>query len=139
MPAGSLNRPHDVAADANGNIYVADTENHRIMMLLSDDADGDGSHNSEEILAGTNPFDSSSLFDIQAERSLTSEGYRVVTWPSMIGRHYTVSILTNMVSQTWHDIPGYTEIPGTGTDMRYTNTTEFIAVEFYRVRVGMIE
>jgi sugar lactone lactonase YvrE len=139
MPAGTLNRPHDVAADKYGNIFVADTENHRVMILLSDDADGDGSRNGEEIVAGTNPFDDDSMFDIQAERSLTADGWRVVTWSSLDGRYYTVSILTDMESQVWEDIAGYTQIPGTGGEMRYTNTTEMLGVEFYRVRVGIIE
>ncbi len=32
-PSGNLNNPHDMAVDAEGNLYVADTANHRIVKL----------------------------------------------------------------------------------------------------------
>lgn len=140
VPSGLLNRPHDVAIDENGNIYIADTDNHRVVMLPADDSDGDGSKNTDEDIAGTNPYDNTSQFAVQASRNtLTPAGYRIISWQSRTGRQYTVSILTNTASANWDNIPGFALVPGTGKNMHYTNTSDMTGVEFYRVRVRMEE
>jgi sugar lactone lactonase YvrE len=133
LPAGILNQPHDVAMDENGNLYIADTMNHRIVMLPADDADGDHMPNQQEDLAGTNPLDKNSSFIVKPWQSVNGTGWRIVSWPSQAGRLYTVLMSTNLAGE-WDPV-GPADRPGTGGDMRYTNTTGMVSAEYYRVQV----
>ena len=132
---GLLNQPHDVVVDDNGNIYIADTENHRIVILPVSDADGDGASNMQERTAGTNPFDAASYLYLKADKAGNAGGWRVVSWQSSTGRLYSVSISTSLRTKSWSSVPAFINVPGTGSEMRYTNKATQVGNEFYRVRV----
>jgi streptogramin lyase len=135
LQEGILSQPHDVAVDDNGNVYIADTGNDRVLMLPAEDSDGDGVRNRQETIAGSNPYDDNSTFDIWTTKSLDDSGARVVSWQSSTGRTYTVLIMSNGEDLTWQSVESFTEVPGTGTEMRYTNASPSTGVEFYKVRV----
>ena len=133
LPSGILNQPHDVAMDGEGNLYIADTANHRVVMLPADDADGDHMPNYEEELAGTNPLDKNSTFIVKPWQSVDGSGSRILSWSSQTGRFYTVLMSADM-SASW-ETTGFVDVPGTGGDMRYTNSAPMVAAEYYRVLV----
>jgi hypothetical protein len=63
--ANTLCRPQGVGADLAGNVYIADTTNHRILVYedpdVTDDADGDGVPGTVESGCGSNPRDDASV------------------------------------------------------------------------------
>lgn len=135
LPADILTGPHDIAVSDNGDLYIADTENHRIVRLPVDDSDGDGVPNPVEDVAGTNPFDEKSRFVLKAEQTITPNGARVISWMSSTGRLYSVAICTDAKVSEWTIIPEFSSIEGTGEEMRYTNNAPLQSMEFYRVGV----
>lgn len=139
LRSGILSEPHDVVVDEYGNVYVADTGNHRIVQLVVDDADSDGMRNAQERVAGTNPFNATSFLYLKAQTTGDGSGWRVVSWPSVTGRVYTVSVTSNGISSSWSGVPTCSAVPGTGSEMHYTNKAPLVDSEFYRVRVERTE
>ena len=97
---------------------------------VNGDDDGDGENNSEEDLAGTNPFDSGSLFAISA----TTKSGNVVTiaWSSVSGRNYQVEF-TSDLNTGFAPLSGVLPASGAGTNTYKDNTSG--EKRFYRVRL----
>ncbi|HMO03522.1 MAG TPA: hypothetical protein PKC67_03835 [Kiritimatiellia bacterium] len=82
------------------------------------DSDLDGYLNVEEFIAGTNPTDDTSFFEVS---NLTASGSpSVVITPSVTGRVYDVEATANLIAGSWTVIA--TNVPGTGASLNIPDT-----------------
>ncbi|VGO18766.1 hypothetical protein [Pontiella sulfatireligans] len=91
-------------------------------------SDGDQFNDLEEYIAGTNPRNSSSLFEI--EETVSGSGFEL-RWDSVPGREYTVRVSTDLASGIWSNI--YTVVAA-GPETSYAPVTTN-ANNAYRVQV----
>ena len=77
------------------------------------DLDGDGMTNVNEFVAGTNPNDSSDIFQI-SDFGFTGDNV-TVSWPSVLGRTYELVGSTDLVN--WFPVRS---TPGTGNELSFT-------------------
>jgi len=78
----------------------------------SSDFDGDGFKDADEYLAGTDPKNPDSLFEISAMELDPVSGLNLV-WPSISGQLYDVYACTNLVQANWQPLPGYIDLEAT--------------------------
>jgi hypothetical protein len=67
----------------------------RTGLVASEDDDGDGLHNDEELLAGSDPTSASSVFDLASLPAQGATG-NMVRWPSVVNREYELFYGTNL-------------------------------------------
>jgi hypothetical protein len=118
-----------------------------VEVLTGDDFDGDGANNYSEFVAGTDPasndFPRISLSIEQAGTSvvvrfptltLSGPGYEFYS-----DRRYDLEERTNLSAEAtdWTALSGFTNFPGTGADMVYSNQPA-IPAGFYRGRIRLI-
>ena len=127
--AAAFNHLGAIAVDALGNIYVADSGNHRIRKISVDsdqdgipdnleggttpfvvgvddrivDSDQDGMNNTAEFQAGTDPWDADSFLAITALTIQTND-LPEVHWRSVAGKSYAVKYSDDFVS--WSPLGG---------------------------------
>jgi thrombospondin type 3 repeat protein len=95
------------------------------------DPDGDGMNNYEEYIAGTNPLDPQSRFQIVRVRR--DPGGPFIDWSSVAGKFYTVQRSTSLLDG-FADLQ--TQIPATVPLNTYQDTTGGgSSFYFYRIRV----
>ena len=101
------------------------------------DADGDGQSNGAEALAGTDPLNPSSMFQITSMVKINGNSIRV-DWTTAGGHSYVVQTNGNLGSGTFHDLSLPIVVPGTAE-----GTTNYVhtggatdRTKFYRVRLG---
>lgn len=125
--------PRDVA----GMIGAAAAES--ILVLDPDtDYDGDGLLNGEEEIAGTDAAARDSVLAINAATNVTTtNGPSVVfTWPSVSGRWYSIYQRPALSGgPPWTAVAAFTNIPGAGGTMSYTDALYSVTTRFYRVGV----
>ena len=98
------------------------------------DPDGDGWTNLDEYIAGTGPNDPASLFKIAQLQA--GDGEFTITFPSALGRTYTVERSYTLETGSWVALPG--ETPGTGETLPVTDTDPTESPRrFYRVVVTL--
>ena len=116
--------------------YFATTRN--LLSQADADADGDGATNWAEYLAGTNPNDISSSFQIRAQRPATAgvatPDVLTLRWPSELHRVYAVESATSLFGEDW--IPLVNGILGTGGELEFKIQAMPSDQQFYRVRVA---
>jgi hypothetical protein len=101
------------------------------------DADGDGQSNASEALAGTDPLNPSSTFQMTSVLKTNGNNIRV-EWTTVGGHSYVVQTNGNLGSGTFHDlslpivVPGAVE--GTTNYVHANGATK--SLNFYRVRLG---
>ncbi len=137
-----------------GNIFVLDTSwatdsdgdgipdwmemqqsGNLISMMAYGDDDGDGVSNYAEFIAGSDPFDSSSVFAInKVEETGAADGW-VMTWDSEAGRIYSVYSHTNL-STKWPTSAIY-QVEGDGFPKSYTNNIYTTGSRFFRLGVEL--
>ena len=95
------------------------------------DDDGDGQTNFAESVAGTNPFDATSVFKLT--RINVGGGFVTLSWTTALGQRYQVQSSPTITNPTWQDFG--TPLVGTGTEM--TTTLGLPAgAKYFRVRVS---
>jgi|GEM_PF-6771868 len=95
------------------------------------DSDGDGFSDAAEAIAGTNPTDPASYFDVN--RRSDGLGNVLLTWGSVAGRLYEVQTTTNLLSG-WNIA---TNITGTGETMVFPAPMPTDTARYYRVQVRL--
>lgn len=89
---------------------------------LDPDSDDDGVPNAEEIVAGTDPLDSSSIFEVSGfELQSTGGSGVVVRWSSVSNKRYRLERATNLLGNSW--TPVFTNIPAMAPMNTVTDTT----------------
>ena len=147
-----------ILVDAEGNIFTCDTggafidtdydgmpdwwERHntgnRTAMNAASDSDGDGKSNLSEYVAGLDPLDPNSRFEIIGT-DMTSDAqgplFRV-TWKTVSGRRYNVHT-TETLANAWSAIPVATMI-GNGTVQTCSIRRVGMAKLFVRIEVEVV-
>lgn len=100
---------------------------------LQGDPDDDLSPNGDEFLAGTEPTDENSVFQLNYIRGNPSQA--VVRWPSVDGRRYALERGTNTPATGWAFSVIATNLPATPAFNSYTDTVSNAGALFYRVTV----
>ena len=99
--------------------------------LASDDADGDGSSNLQEYIAGTDPTNPNSVFRLSAVAPANSPVS--LTWPAAPGRSYQIQYKTNLEDPVWLAAPGNISVLGS---QGYYLAPAVQTSGFYRVLVS---
>ena len=98
------------------------------------DFDGDGQSNTNEFLAGTNPTNSASAFQITGILPAGSDV--VVTWRGKSGSTGALQSVDNSYSTNFNDISGGIVVPGAGvTNYADAGAITNLGTRFYRVRL----
>ncbi len=104
-------------------------------MNSATDTDGDRVLDRDEWIAGTSPLDPVSFFAIESASTENNGATFRLSWPSVIGRHYSVEHSPSLAPGSW-TATAVTDLPGTGIIM--TSDLPLIAPRgFYRVVVKM--
>jgi len=93
------------------------------------DDDGDGQTNADELIAGTDPLNPSSRFQINT--ILTSGNGFTLTWTPVLGKTYTVEACEDLSIGDWLPIPNATGL----TSGTYTDPAISPSRKFYRIVV----
>jgi hypothetical protein len=94
------------------------------------DPDGDGASNWQEYVAGTNPLDPASVFQLLAGAA-SSSGF-TLQWPSVVNKNYTLQSSPALSSPNWSVVA--TNLIGTGQIMQWSDSNPSTA-NFYRAQV----
>jgi len=97
----------------------------------TDDYDGDGISNGDELIAGTDAASTNSVF-VASSTSVSMNGLYVVEWPSVKGRIYSLSRVTDLLSGIESNIA--TGIDATPPANTYEDTSPTPS-SFYKIRV----
>jgi hypothetical protein len=94
------------------------------------DPDGDGASNWQEYVAGTNPLDATSVFQLMAGAAGPS-GFNF-QWPSVVNKNYTLESSPTLGSPNWSVVAS--NLIGNGQIMQWSDTNPSTA-NFYRAQV----
>jgi len=105
------------------------------------DQDGDGLYTWQEYIAGTDPTNPFSVFEVHITRA---SNQWLIDLPTIepgaqyegLNRYYTLESCTSLVSGTWTPVPDLTDARATGQSLTYTNLTS-ATNRFYRGRVRL--
>jgi hypothetical protein len=96
------------------------------------DPDGDGASNWQEYVAGTDPLDSTSIFQILPGSSVAQSSF-TLQWSSVVNKNYTVQSSPSLSPGNWTTLAG--SIPGNGQPVQWQDTNATGQAQFYRVLV----
>ena len=86
------------------------------------DGAGDGSGDGTEVIAGTDPLDAGSVFEIASVSRAAGTGDVTVTWKSVPGKNYRLQFSFDLRATSWFDVDGGVIIPSGGATTSYTDT-----------------
>jgi hypothetical protein len=109
------------------NLYVLG-DTRLVAVARPGDSDGDGMSDYQELIAGTDPFDSNSVLRITG----LANDNQLVVWDSVSNRNYQVLATTNL---SYPLIPISPVIPGAGSSTFYFDDSPAAAAKYYRVQV----
>jgi len=118
-----------VAYDAAGNVSEPLSAAFIVLDALGD-FDGDGLSSADEEIAGTCATNATSRFAIAA--TPTGSGLSF-SWPTAVGRRYTVESTPSLAPAAWQPVSGYADLPGTGAPMTLDIPFDQTAL-FFRIR-----
>ncbi len=118
-----------VAYDAAGNVSEPLSAAFIVLDALGD-FDGDGLSSADEEIAGTCATNATSRFAIAA--TPTGSGLSF-SWPTAVGRRYTVESTPSLAPEAWQPVSGYADLPGTGAPMTLDIPFDQTAL-FFRIR-----
>jgi autotransporter-associated beta strand protein len=96
---------------------------------LAGDSDGDGSRDTLELMLGTDPYDSNSVFGVAVDLTSTNA---TLTWSTVVDVTYNVQFASHLTSNDWITIAG--PLDGTGADRVHVDSEWFDGTNgFYRV------
>jgi len=82
------------------------------LSLPQDDPNGTGMTTLQDYIAGTNPTDPTSVFQVLVAPPASSGGNVTLVWTAMAGRSYSVQYKDSLDDPIWHDLPGTPTISG---------------------------
>ena len=98
---------------------------------MEEDIDGDGHSFWQEVVAGTDPEDATSVFRILPVQ--TTDGNVIqLTWSSVDGKEYLVERMDQTMADSWHAVGDTIEATGASTSLSVSLTG---SENIYRVRV----
>ncbi|HBR93185.1 MAG TPA: hypothetical protein DEA90_03370 [Opitutae bacterium] len=102
---------------------------------LNDDSDGDGiSDGDEQNGWGTDPLDASDRFEFANEGAIVIEANTLtIRWKSRTGKTYKMEGNVSLDAENWQELPG--KVPGTGGEVSFSITLEEGGYQFFRVKV----
>ena len=93
---------------------------NEVYLLVNLDCDGDSLPDQEEYIAGTDPFNSNSVFQLESMATDPDTGAPILNWPGALNHLYTLYITTNW-GTSWTNLGECSDQPGQGTNMTFTN------------------
>ncbi len=117
--------------DVLGTMVIDDLS----VSVVTNDSDGDGMTDADEVIAGTNPADPNSV--LKASLVKEAGGYRV-TWASVPGKEYAVEFAKNPLGAEFLPLPAAQSIPASeGPATSFLDTTAAATgTGYYRVKLG---
>lgn len=135
----------DIISDLEGTPRPLDGKNtgnaimdmgcYEYVNLLSD-SDRDGLNDGDEAIAGTSPIQAQDSFRMDAISGNENNIGVLLLWRGVTGRVYGIEWRTNLMTGSWMDLPGYTNIPGSGANLGITNAGNDVT-RFYRAKVWL--
>jgi len=116
---------HDGIPDSWRLLWFGSVSN--ALSAANADPDGDGASNWEEYVAGTNPLDATSVFQ------LLPGGSSTLQWPSVVNKSYTIQSSSSLSPGNWTTRAG--NILGSGQTMQWIDTNATGQALFYRALV----
>ena len=96
------------------------------LISAGNDEDSDGQTNGDEDDAGTNPYDSSSIFEI-ASQTIAENGDVTITWSPVAEKTYKVQSRTDLAAGDWFD-EATAQTLGTWTDSNPNPVQKFYRI-----------
>lgn len=127
-PAGSHVLTIVCTDDAGG---TGASQGVTVNVAASNDSDGDGMADADELVAGTDPGNAGSVFKFDS-LAITNTSDMTLYLLTVTGRTYAVDWRTNLVSQTW--LPLASNLNGIGGILTLQDTNK-VPVRFYRAKV----
>jgi len=127
--AGIVLVPEDVPPRSWSQSHFSEAEIAAGLAKSGQDPDGDGATNWQEYVAGTNPRDPASRFDLQISPNLGTSGMELA-FGSATGRLYSLYASTDLVHGAWS--PLQTNLSGSGSVLVVSDTNDWHR-SYYRV------
>lgn len=99
------------------------------------DTDSDGNNDGDELIAGTDPVDSTSYFRPQYQR-LLSENLQI-RFEAKLGRYYTLQKSLSLMENSWIDVSGAENMTGVDGEMITIEVSADGSRQFFRVKVDV--
>jgi hypothetical protein len=125
--AGAVPGTNTIQVLYTNNLILSDTRH--VAVVRPGDSDHDGMPDYDEFIAGTNPFDATSVLRITD----LANGNQLVVWDSVPGINYEVQATTNLGGPF---LPLGPAVPAIGTSSFYFDPTPDLTNKFYRIRVA---
>jgi hypothetical protein len=122
----------DTDGDGITDAWELDRTNTLTAFAATTDGDADGSPDFAEYRAGTDPYDSASVLDIQQFQLLGNASTSRVTWASQLTRFYYVDKANGVTNTSWSDSGLDLESPDGATTTR--DFADSATSRIYRVR-----